>query len=306
MNAITLEKLRELDLETPTSKSRLPFLSAASGLVIVNSIAYVVADDEQHLGVFPLTTNAPGKWTRMFEGDLPDDTAQRKKTKADLEVLILLPPFGAYRHNVLFAIGSGSKPNRQRGVLLPLDAQGVLVGAPRLIDLALLFAAIGRQVGELNIEGAAITSDILRLLQRGNKGAGINAVVSIPLDRVLQSLTDSDSVGELPFVLRQYDLGSIEGVPLGFTDGSALSDGRIVFTAVAEDAANAYEDGLCVGSAVGILAADGHLQKLEPLSPSAKVEGVEARIGDHGIQLYLVSDADDASVPAWLYIAEMS
>jgi len=304
LKSTTLKKLRDLDLEAPITAGRPPYLSAASGLVIVKSTAYVVADDEQHLGVFSLTKKAPGMLLRLFAGDLPNKKKPRKKHKADLEALLLLPPFRSCRHGALFALGSGSTQKRRRGVLLPLNAKGLVTDTPRLIDLAPWFEPIEDVIGELNIEGAVIANGRLNLLQRGNKGADVNAIVKLPLDRVLDALAN-DEMNELPFTARRYQLGSIDDTPLGFTDGSALADGRIVFTAVAEDSKSAYDDGSCAGSAIGILAANGRLQSMRRLTPDAKVEGIDARIVDQSMRLHLVSDADDVDVPASLYVAEV-
>jgi hypothetical protein len=300
-----LEKIRELTLERPSAPGRPAHLSAASGLVAVKSFLYVVPDDEHYLGVFPAEGAAPGKLVRIVDGDLPDDKDERKRLKPDLEALVLLPPLPAWVHGALFAIGSGSKRNRRRGIVLPLDPQGSIAGKPRLIDLSPLFAAIGKQVDDLNIEGALLMKDRFVLLQRGNKGRGINALITMNLDDVLHSLTAGDSLREMPFDIRRYDIGSIDDIPLSFTDGTALPDGRIIFTAVAEDTDNSYSDGPCAGAAVGILASDGHLLRLERLDPGAKVEGIGAHQKDGRIQLLLVTDADDARVPASLYAAEM-
>ena len=147
-----------------------------------------------------------------------------------------------------------------------------------MIDLAPLFTAIAQRVGELNIEGAAIARDRLVLLQRGNKGSGINALIHLDAQEVLAALTVADRIDALPFDIRRYDLGSARDIPLTFTDGAALPDGRLIFTAVAEDTDDAYQDGRCAGSAVGIVAADGNLQDLQPLNPGVKAEGIAARI----------------------------
>ena len=37
------------------------------------------------------------------------------------------------------------------------------------------------------------------------------------------------------FAIVQYDLGTVAGVPLGFTDAAALASGAVVFLAGAED-----------------------------------------------------------------------
>jgi hypothetical protein len=270
----------------------------------VKSTAYVVADDEQHLGIFSLGSNAPGKTLRIFAGNLPNKKKLRKKHKADLEALLLLPSFRTCRHGALFALGSGSTKKRRRGVLLPLNAKGLVTDSPRVIDLAPWFEPIEDAIGELNIEGAVIANGHLNLLQRGNKGRGVNAIVKSPLDRLLNALA-SEPMSELPFTVRRYELGSIDGIPLGFTDGSALADGRIVFTAVAEDSDNAYDDGACAGAVVGILAANGRLQSMRRLTPNTKAEGIDARLVGRHIRLHLVSDADDVDIPASLYVAEI-
>jgi hypothetical protein len=106
--------------------------------------------------------------------------------------------------------------------------------------------------------------------------------------------------------VRTYDLGSIGDIPLCFTDGAALPDGRIVFAAVAEDTDDSYLDGACAGAAVGIIGSDLKVQGQERLEPGAKVEGVAARLAGNRIQLLLVTDADDARVPASLYAAEIA
>ena len=92
---ITLTKVRQLDLSAATPGRPL-HLSAASGLVCLNSLNYVVADDELHLGVFGANSSEPGHLIRLFEGELPVCKVARKKQKADFEALTLLPSYGDY------------------------------------------------------------------------------------------------------------------------------------------------------------------------------------------------------------------
>src|SRR5258705_4038133 len=103
-----LTKIRELDLAGTGDGSLPRHLSAASGLVHVGSFIYVVADDELHLGVFNAADNAPGGLLRLFDGELPDEKAARKKHKPDLEAIVQLPPFGDFEKGALLALGSGS------------------------------------------------------------------------------------------------------------------------------------------------------------------------------------------------------
>ncbi len=303
---IQAQKIRELDLTHGTSESRSPFISAASGLVTVNNLLYVVADDEHHLGVFSADNIQPGEIVRLFEGTLPDKFKKRKAQKPDLETLLLLPTFDGYPHGAMLAMGSGSKPNRDSGMLLGLDALGNINSAPRLVDLSLLYDSIRAAVDELNVEGAAIVGGQFMLLQRGNKGA-TNALIACELASFIDDLATNNAprLRTLP-VVRAVDLGDIDGVPLCFTDAAALPDGNLLFTAVAENTDNSFDDGACGGSAIGIVDANGNVKTIERLDEPYKVEGVAATMHADGIQLLLVTDADDASKAAWLLSAVLA
>ena len=123
---------------------------------------------------------------------------------------------------------------------------------------------------------AVIVGEALVLLQRGSKHHPLNALIHLRLAGVLDALATGNPVGVgEPARVQAVDLGSVDGVPLCFTDGAALGDGRIVFTAVAENAEDTYSDGPCSAAAVGMIGVDGELQWLEPLQPAHKVE-VEA------------------------------
>ncbi len=300
---IRARKRRALTLESPSARGRPPFLSAASSLVVVQSRLYVVADDELHLGVFPVRGRAPGRLVRLIKGKLPAGQKKRKRRKPDFEAQVLLPPFPDHPHGALLAIGSGSRPARRKGVLLPLDARGRVAGAPREIRLATLLSAMEVRLGELNIEGAVIAGNRLILLQRGNKGGAHNALVSMHLPKFLRAIAAAAPV-DIPFRIQRIALGSIEGVPWGFTDAAALPDGSLVFTAVAEDTEDAYHDGPCLGAAIGILS-DGKVKRFELLTPLIKPEGVAIHVQDGRLKVLLVTDADDAAIPAGLWEAQI-
>src|SRR4029079_2465827 len=105
--------------------------------------------------------------------------------------------------------------------------------------------------------------------------------------------------------IEHVDIGVVDGIPLGFTDGSALPGGRMVFTAVAEDTDDSYEDGGCRGAVLGILGAGGALERLDSLDRRYKVEGVAASVEGGVIRLWLVTDADNAEIPAQLLACEL-
>lgn len=303
---IDLHPLRSLKFSA--AQAALPDrLSAASGIVVVGDVLYAIADDELHLGVFGLAGRHDAGWTRIFPGELPDDAAARKALKPDLEALVRLPPFAGHPHGALLALASGSKPNRRNGVLLGLNASGALSGPPRPVDLSAPYAALQTRFPGLNIEGAVVRGQELVLLQRASGGHPENALIGYSLAEVLDALGGSDDprLPESPARIVSVDLGRIDGVPLGFTDGSVLADGRIVFSAVAENVDDTYHDGPCVGAAIGIVDSDGRVERVEPVSPLQKIEGIDAQVEAGTIRLLLATDGDDRSVSGTLFKASL-
>jgi uncharacterized protein DUF6929 len=268
---------------------------------------YVVADDELHLGVFRSTGAKLGHLVRLFAGELPAAAKERKARKPDLEALTLLPSFAGYPHGALLALGSGSKRNRRMGALLALDAQGEAGDTPQVCDLSGMFAVPEDIFAALNIEGAVVVGDELCVLQRGNKRASENAVIRFHLPALLGALGSGLPIAATepltPSAICAAALGEIKGIPLCFTDAAALPNGEFVFTAIAEDTEDNYNDGPCTGAAVGIADREGRLRHLYPLDRPHKVEGVDARVEGDVIRLLLVTDADDAAIPASLYSA---
>jgi len=75
---------------------------------------------------------------------------------------------------------------------------------------------------------------------------------------------------------------------------------------VAEAGGSTYHDGEFTGAAIGVLAASGELERMEPLEPGAKVEGITAtRVAGDRYELLLVADADDPKQPSPLLRAHL-
>jgi hypothetical protein len=303
---LRLEKLRELTLRTAPEPGRPPHLSAASGLVRVGDRLYVVADDEHQLGVFSVEGSEAGSLLTLFPGRLPETNRERKAAKPDLEALTRLPPLPGFPYGALLAFGSGSRPNRESGVLIELDACGVAREPAIQVSLGRLYAALRTRLPALNVEGAFTTAEHFCLLNRGNKRDSTNTCIRLELHAALEALATGsplDAAG--PWDLTPFDLGAVRGIPLCFTDGAALPDGRFAFTAVAEDTEDAYDDGPCVGAAVGIADVHGRVHTLEHLEDCHKIEGVDARLDRGTVRLLLVTDADDPAVPAEVLTATL-
>ena len=308
---LSLDFIRPLTLNPTDHPRGQAHLSAASGLVRVRQHLYVVADDELHLGVFedPTTDNAadttPGTLVRLLEGELPHDKSKRKKAKPDLETLAHLPPLPGCPAGALLALGSGSKPQRETGVLVALDVHGVPNGRMATVDLGPLYAPLHKRFTDLNIEGAFVLSGDLLLLHRGNKGDALSACIRFDWNLIAPWLAGREPKPPAAKSVQLMDLGAVNGVPLGLTDGTALQGGAWAFSAVAESTDNSYHDGACVGSAIGIVAPDGKLRHIYPLAGSPKVEGIAAQRADKESStpgdtwvFTLVTDPDDPHTPA--------
>ena len=304
---LTLRVLRELDLEAPPAPGRAAHISAASGVARRGDFVYVIGDDELGLGVFRLSKEAPGALRRVLRGELSPDHDERKKQKPDLEALTLLPPFTDRPFGSLLGLGSGSNPQRERGFVWGLAADGSLEGEPIELDLSPLYERFRESVPELNIEGASALGNRLRLFHRGNTQQGLNIVAEVPLRDFIDGVEGGGRIecGE-EVRTRAYDLGELDGVPLTFSDATPIADELIVFTASAEPDSDPHgTDGEIRGSVVGMIDADGGVERLRTIDRKWKVEGVYASIDARVIDFLFVCDQDDPDTASPLLSAAM-
>jgi hypothetical protein len=301
---LELRTLRELDLAEPSAEGRPAYMGAASGVVRRGDFAYVIADDELDLGVFQISGSEPGEARAVLSGSLPSEESERKSEKPDLEALTALPPFEATPYGGLLGLGSGSdsEGGRDRGFFWAFAADGSLDGKPKVIDLSPLYEMLRSELGDLNVEGAAVLGEELWLFHRGNEGEAGNVVAEIALNDLEGSLTgDLDIDVEELKELREYDLGEMDGVAICFSDATALSDELVCFTASAEGA----EDGDIRGSVVGTISVSGEVRRLRTIDRKWKVEGVHAAVDTGVIDFVFVCDQDDEAVPSPLLTATM-
>ena len=293
---LRVDRLRPLSLDPRAHPHGQAHLSAASGLVCALGHAYVIGDDEHHLAVFR-DRASPGELVRVVAGELPAAKAARKKRKPDFETLLWLPDDAR-----LLALGSGSRPQRDRGVVIRLNADGTPRADARPFDLAPLYEPLRARLGSINVEGALVLREAFLLLQRGHAGASANLAIHYRGSDLRDVVAGQVSLLH-PLTMQAYELGYIDGVALAFTDAAALPDGGWVFSAVAEDSDGSYADGPCRGSVVGVVAADGQLQSLRRLACRDKVEGIAVRVDTDGTALFMVTDADDPAQASWLLSA---
>ena len=104
---------------------------------------------------------------------------------------------------------------------------------------------------KLNIEAAAASNSTLYLFHRGNI-SGKNLVFSFPLnDFADYVLTESDCIPA--YTVSSCILPSINGIASGFSGASMLDEKHILFSASVEDTENEIDDGMVLGSFIGIL-----------------------------------------------------
>ena len=288
-----LTHIRYLDVAEPLASGH-PFLSAASGLVLIGDTLCVVGDDEQHLALFNQNNDGPGKLLRLLPGDLPRKKKARKAVKPDFEILFQLSAQDETKSGLICAMGSGSTPQRMRGAIIDIET-----GSVTLLDLQLLFAALTPLVTEINLEGAVVRGDRLLLFNRGNM---TNPETCI-FETSVAAVTGDASV-EVALV-KTLALPLIDGVPLTVTDACSLGDDRFLVSAVAEVTDDSYADGDILGAAIIVLNADLEVVRIEPLEPSLKIEGITARRTTTGAEMLCVSDADDPDTPSSLYSASL-
>lgn len=295
---------------------------AASGLaftqgrlaVIQDDVAFIATVAAGEVAAITLPRGADGR--RRFEVEIGN-----KHEKLDLEACVSIG-------EDLFAFGSGSTPMRERVVHVGY--------ATRVLDAAPLYRHLRDEIGgAINIEGVALVctdSDVdepqdaghsgalqlwpgvddpvdgareLWLFHRGNtgpddRGPTIVRFARVPLVRWLLGN------GPMPQPLgsTRVDLGSVDGVRLGFTDAVAIGD-RVFYIAAAEDSPNAVDDGRVLGSQIGVIRGD--VVRATPLTAGGaplKAEGLAFQPGETR-RAFVAIDPDDIATPAQLYEVEL-
>ena len=294
---------------------RPALVRAASSLAWVPGGIALIQDDTNFIGVFDpdgARTRALALPTGHGGRRLFDDRRGNKAYKLDLEACVAVEHEG---DTLLLALGSGSTPRREQVVLVRGWASGspdvALVHVPQLYEA--LRAERAFSGSELNVEGAVVDGDRLRLFGRGNGAPRndvlpVNATCDLDWTMLLAHLLAPDRDPPPPPVdAVRYDLGMLDGVPLCFTD-AALWRGGTLYTAAAEASPDTVRDGRVVGSVVGTL--DHGATRWAPLTDRSgrlfegKVEGVVVS-RDASDRLFVVVDADDPEAGSLLCTVQL-
>ena len=297
-------------LEGPSSElDRPPHVRSASGIAWGDSYFVVVQDDANFIAlvdstkekVTAVTLPAGEGGKRQF-----DDLRGNKKFKMDLESCVIVSQEG---QNLLLTFGSGSNAFREKIVILR-----DLMGTPRpeVCNGSELYTALLSNKefagSEMNIEGAVFIDKKIRLFNRGNGASSKgDKPVNSSCDLDWQSLhTYLMNPKEKPPVLEnivRYDLGTLSNLPLGFTDATNC-DGKLFFSAAAEDSPDAQTDGEVAGSVLGIFDGQNKIRCAEVSYANGnrfrgKIEGVTfLENEDH--RVFAVIDQDSPNKPSEL------
>jgi hypothetical protein len=302
---------RALVLPAADATRDLPgFVRAASAVrrwrgrlaIVQDDVAAIALVDERDGAIELVALPASPLGERSF-----DAARGNKARKLDLEASVVLPD------GRLVVFGSGSTPARERIVVVD---EALVV---RVVDGAALYAGLRACVpfagSELNVEGAAIVGDALWLFQRGNGAPrdGLDPVDAVGVMECAEFVDWIDARGLAPSLARvcRAELGTVRSVRLGFTDAAHLARGGVVVLAGAEASPNTFDDGECVGAAVGLLV--GQSLSMTPIldergEPTRlKLEGIEvvAEHADGSLDCVVVADCDDPAAPALLARLEL-
>lgn len=276
----------------------------------------LIQDDANFLAlVDPVTASVDSLTLPAGKGGVRqfDDLRGNKKQKLDLEACLSI---SEEEGMTFFAFGSGSTERREK--LLTVRQAGKGTPVVSLTELPALYQVLratpGFAPGRLNIEGVILVGEHLRFFGRGNgkerEGVRpVNATCDLPLHEFLAYCGAPERVPPPnPLNVVQYDLGDLDGVPLGFTDATVVG-GSIVYSAAAEASPDAVDDGVVTGSALGVIDPQGRA-RWSPIKDDrgelfvGKVEGVIA--AEVPGSFYVVLDGDDPTAPSELCVVELS
>jgi hypothetical protein len=291
---------------------------AGSGLARIRGGVALIQDDANFVALVErdpwrvrgVNLDAGHEGKRQF-----DKSRGNKKHKLDLEACFTVEePWGT----LFVAMGSGSKGHRPRETIVLLRdcdsaSPSVLqVQVPRLYER--LRGEADFAGSQMNIEGAVHLGDRVRLFGRGNGSPRdglrpVNATCDLDWQMFLAHVHDPDRAPPPePTNVARYELGSLGGIPLGFTDAASWR-GAIVYSAAAEDSPDVIEDGPVHGSAIGIIDERGEtryafLNDASGALYAGKVEGILPR--DTGSGLLAVVDADDPDAASLLCTIDLA
>lgn len=271
----------------------LPDFPSGSAITQYKDHFYVIGDDANTILVLDTHYNAVHsipvfnfKSNRIAKTDKPD-----------FETSIIIH---ADDKDYLLILGSASRPNREKGLLIDLaDHSPKTHKHLNLSEFATRLKTC--VIGEINIEGSTVINNILMLSNRGNHSNPVNSLI----------LTSPDfwkNQQGARISLLTLDASCTAKTILGVSELCYVKEKDILLlTLTSELTSNAYDDGIIGDSYIGRI--DRISQKLNTPSflldgiinlvdadkefVGEKIEGISVeRIEDNALLIHLVSDND--------------
>lgn len=294
--SVRVHSTRALRYDRPAAAvdDRPDHVRAASGLAVQGGRLVVIQDDASFFAVVASDGVSAIKLPRGIDGRRRFEVAiGNKLDKLDLESCVAIG-------DELWAFGSGSLPIRDK-------ICRVQHSTPRVLDAAPFYNRLREALGSgINLEGVARIGRELWLFHRGNTGGSDRgpAILEVSLDG-LRAWLDGRAALPLVDATSRFDLGAIAGHALGFTDAVAHA-GKVFYLATAEASVNAVDDGVVLGSQVGVITRDA--VRAAPLAgfdgQPVKAEGIALDPHRPG-RGWIALDPDDPDKPATLLEIEL-
>lgn len=225
-----------------------------------------------------------------------DETADAEE-KVDLEACLIVP--GDDEATIL-SFGSGVSEKRRRLVLTRVNGETVEHSEYVTIDFHQALAEpLESRGGALNLEGAVYfpSLSVIRVFSRGDHGENpFDATMDVSWDELKAYLEQPLGVPvPRPFHLRRYDLGTLDGRPLTFSDAERVGEGCLVTV-------SSESDDKAGGSLIGYMDSEGELTlaRGDCFPVEGKLEGLSF-LASNSARLFAIEDQDDFEKASRLY-----
>jgi hypothetical protein len=268
----------------------ISYFPSGSTIEIFDDVLYIVGDDASEILLLDKDYNTLNK-----SEDRPEIKRISKDEKIDLEASTIIHREGK---PFLLIVGSGSKENREKLVMLPLPYSKNSL--PDTIDnTAFIKQLIETEIDEVNIEGVASTKEAIIFANRANIKNPINHLI-FTASSFPDTAASSSAIIRKLILPNNKTIAGISG--LAYDAGNDL----LLFTASTEATESTYDDGEIGDSYIGYIknistqnkeeiVPDGfiNLSKSDKSFKGEKIESVciESVIGNNYV-LHLVSDND--------------
>ncbi len=268
----------------------ISYFPSGSTIEIFDDVLYIVGDDASEILLLDKDYNTLNK-----SEDRPEIKRISKDEKIDLEASTIIHREGK---PFLLIVGSGSKENREKLVMLPLPYSKNSL--PDTIDnTAFIKQLIETEIDEVNLEGVASTKEAIIFANRANIKNPINHLI-FTASSFPDTAASSSAIIRKLILPNNKTIAGISG--LAYDAGNDL----LLFTASTEATESTYDDGEIGDSYIGYIknistqnkeeiVPDGfiNLSKSDKSFKGEKIESVciESVIGNNYV-LHLVSDND--------------